>query len=147
MGARKTLKSLLNTHSGFMPPAPAPAPKSEVGTIQVNNNSADIEVHTESPLFDIPATQGKSIAEFVDEVAPGYARASFELARKAMAGQADPLAGDLPHRMALLLAGKVVPARRFSDAAPEKAPAEVKRNKRALERLLATLAPDAEVAG
>jgi len=100
----------------------------------------------EDRKFPIPGDEGQSVPELVDETAPGYLRACLEMANRAMTGNVDPMKeGDLPHKMALMLAHKMIPARKFNDKPPEEAPAEVKKTARALKSLIKSLTDDGEI--
>ncbi len=54
-----------------------------------------------------------------------------------MAGQVNVFKeGDYPHKMALLLAHRMTPNRKWKDKLPEDTPAEVKKASRALKTLI-----------
>jgi len=95
--------------------------------------------------FEIPAGD-LSVIELIDQAGPGYARACMDMARRAMRGDVDPLQeGDLPHKMALMLAHKMIPYRKFKDQAPDKTPAETKKAARALTQIINKFSQDGEI--
>jgi hypothetical protein len=105
-----------------------------------------VEVLTDEDVFHIPPDEGQSVPELVEEVAPGYMRACLKLARRAMSGNVNPFKeGDLPHRMALQLAHKLMPQRKWDAQLPDETPKETKRTARALKSLIKSLAEDGEV--
>lgn len=95
--------------------------------------------------FDIPDGD-MSVIELVDQAGVGYLRACLDMARRAMTGDVNPLKeGDLPHKMALMLAHKMIPYRKFKDKPPDKTPAETKQAARALKRIIDNLSEEGEI--
>ncbi len=87
-----------------------------------------------------------TVVELVDQAGPEYLRACLDMAQRAMVGDVNPLKeGDLPHKMALMLAHKMIPYRKFRDKAPDKTPAETKRAARALQQIIDNLSEEGEI--
>lgn len=96
--------------------------------------------------FKIPKGEGLSTNEFIEEAAPGYLKACMEMAQRAMAGQVNVFKeGDYPHKMALLLAHKLIPYKKWKDKLPDESPSEVKKTARALKSLIKSLSEDGEI--
>ena len=96
--------------------------------------------------FDIPPDNGQSVAQLVEEVSPGYLRACLDMARRAMTGLVNPFTeGDLPHKMALLLAHRMTPGRKWDAKMPDAEPAETKKAARALKSIIQSLQEDGEI--
>ena len=116
------------------------------GAIDIHGGAGEIVPVDPSATFDIPEDKGQSVSQLVEEVSPAYLRACLDMARRAMAGLVNPLKeGDLPHRMALLLAHRMTPNRKWSDKLPDDDPAEVKKASRALRSLIKSLQEDGEI--
>jgi hypothetical protein len=110
-------------------------PSSEVG---------DINAIVEG--FDVPSLNGQSMMELQDEVSPGYLEACLKMANRAMTGQVNPFKeGDLPHKMALLLAQKMLPTRKIGEKPVKDTPEHTKQVSRALKSLIRSLTIDGEV--
>lgn len=96
--------------------------------------------------FDMPANEGQTVDELVDETAPQFMRACLEMSHRALTGQVDPMReGDLPHKMALLLANRMIPNRKWKATLPEDTPEQVKKTSRALKSLIKSLSEDGEI--
>lgn len=95
--------------------------------------------------FDIPEDIGQTSLELQDEVGPQYMRACLEMANRAMRGETNPLTeGDLPQKMALMLAHKMFPSRKVGEKPPQESPAKNKQTARALKALIKNLSEEAE---
>ena len=118
--------------------------KHDSAPLALYDSAPPAEVNEE--LFNLPEEAGQTVTELVEETAPGYLRSCLAMARRAMAGHVNPFKeGDLPHKMALLLAHRMTPYRKWNDSAPEESPAEVKKTQRALKALIKSLAEDGEI--
>ncbi len=112
--------------------------------ISVNEITSDVMIPEKA--FNIPPDDGQSVDEIVDEMSSGYLRACLEMSHRALTGQVDPMReGDLPHKMALLLANRMVPQRKWKATLPDDTPEEVKKTSRALKSLIASLSSDGEI--
>ena len=111
---------------------------------QGGNNSVAVVIPEKA--FDIPPETGQSVDELVDEAGVSYMRACLEMSHRAMTGNVDPMReGDLPHKMALLLANRMIPKRKWKATLPDDTPEEVKKSSRALKALIKSLSSDATI--
>jgi len=139
------LSTLLKSHVSTLTPVEIKGPEGPENASGEVAQAGTLTLY-EDRKFPIPADEGQSVPELVDETAPGYLRACLEMANRAMTGNVDPMKeGDLPHKMALMLAHKMIPARKFNDKPPEETPAEVKKTARALKSLIKSLTDDGEI--
>jgi len=96
--------------------------------------------------FDLPALNGQTTMELQDQISPKYLYACLKMANRAMTGEVNPFKeGDLPHKMALLLAHKMLPSRKIGEKPPLDTPERNKEVSRALKSLIRSLTIDGEV--
>ena len=97
--------------------------------------------------FDIPEPSGQSLVELQNEVAPDYMRACLKMANRAMTNQVNVFKeGDLPHKMALMLAHKMFPNRKVGEKVQAATPRKNKKTAQALKQLITSLSLEAEEA-
>lgn len=96
--------------------------------------------------FDIPEELGQTTAELQDEVAPEFMRSCLKMANRAMSGQVNVFKdGDLPHKMVLLLAMKMIPNRKIGEKRAQETPLKNKQTARALKNLIESLTLEGEI--
>ncbi len=130
-----SLKNMLKKH-----------PSGSTTDLAITTSPGELTVETGEQPFTIPDEDGQSVNELVEEISPAYLRACLVWAQKAMGGQVNIFKeGDYPHKMALLMAHRLVPYRKWSAKLPDETPAEVKKTSRALKQLIKSLAEDGEI--
>lgn len=124
-------------------------------SIEISEDFKDIKTDNlpqveQSPLpmegFVIPESLGAlSSVEIQDAVAPSYLEACLKMANRAMMGQVNPFKeGDLPHKMALLLAHKMLPSRKVNEKPMKETPKVNKETQRALKSIIKSLTSDSD---
>jgi hypothetical protein len=96
--------------------------------------------------FIIPDSLGAlSSIEIQDAVAPSYLEACLKMANRAMMGQVNPFKeGDLPLKMALLLAHKMLPSRKVNEKPMKETPKVNKETQRALKSIIKSLTSESD---